>query len=353
MGIQGINEFLRKKDIKFSKEMECKKFFGKRIAIDAGKLLFESSCRVHKSLIMSLKNAAEKYSSRKFKSQFLEDALSGVLFFLKNKMYPIIIFDGERHEAKDACRDKRRNNSDKLREKIHSTLEEYKAMMENPLEAGVNTISDKELRRMRANLPPYISKENIEAFKEILESIGIPHFTAEYEAESLCCSLESEGKVYAVYTSDTDCYAFGISYMITKINPFNDKIEVTRISKILDWISEEFDCEDEERNKKFLRDFCIMIGCDFNTRIPGIGPAKSLTILKQRRRIKKIKDFKTKCLNYKTCKKLLSPRETGISDISLEIDTERTLSGLDSISESSNSTELRSLVKIVSKILKK
>ncbi len=339
MGIEGINAFLKSKNVECFMEFEISRFEGKTIVIDTGKLFVESACRIHKAMIYELKCATDNYSKREFSRRFISDILITLFYFIQNGIKIIVILDGERHPAKDKCRKKRQDSREKIREKIRIATEEYELAMENPLEIGINDNYDTELKKLRAN-NFFFDRKSVEKLKEVLDSLGICHITAEFEAESLCCSLIQEKKAYAVYTSDTDCYAFGVKFIITKINMYRGVGDITNVKKILKWIKKEFEIESTDEAKFILREFCIMCGCDFNSRISGIGPVRSLSLLKNHGKIKKIKSVDTKCLNYKESRKLLSVFETGISEEDLFFDENSFVSNCESVLETFSSTEL-------------
>ena len=71
-----------------------------------------------------------------------------------------------------------------------------------------------------------------------------------------------------------------------------------------------------------------MLGCDFNTNIPRIGPKKSWDLMNKHNSIEEILSNNSKlkdtsdCLNYKKCRELFSKEFTNLkhSDIFFNID---------------------------------
>ncbi len=166
-----------------------------------------------------------------------------------------------------------------------------------------------------------IDKDDIKAFRELIESVGIPTITAKNDGEELCAALCRERKVFAAYTTDTDVLVFGSPVQLRSIK--RSGIEVTHLSSILEecgWSMEQF------------VDFCITIGCDFNKRMRQIGPARALILINKHKSIDNYPDkfgkweLNTDSLRYKECREIF--RQKSSTELCLENLTDNELSNL-------------------------
>ena len=152
----------------------------------------------------------------------------------------------------------------------------------------------------------YIKFSNIDRMKFFGKEIGLPTIFADDEAENLASSLCVERKVAAVWSADTDTYPLGAPVVVKGFEYING---VTHISYVyIPRILKELNLNYSE-----FRDFCILLGTDFNDRMHGIGPKKSLLLINTYRCIEKIEE-ETKhniyCLKYKENRKQLTPYNT-------------------------------------------
>lgn len=110
-----------------------------------------------------------------------------------------------------------------------------------------------------------ITNEQREKAWEITRMMGLPTFQADGEAEALCAYLCIHGYVDAVLSEDTDVLAYGtpffVAYKDYKLS--DEKVKVIHLPSLLatlDYTIEEF------------RDLCILLSCDYNSRIKGFPP---------------------------------------------------------------------------------
>lgn len=346
MGIKGINAFLKGK-IDCFKECDIDMFAGKTIAIDGGFFFMKIAANVNKGMINSLKNATDNYDGREFFNKLMTEALGSILFLVQNRINIIMVFEGKMDPYKIECVEKRREIRNARKEQIEIAKEEYNLSFENPLDYDLPDDFEKKLKKLRAN-DFHLEKAIIPEIQETLKNLGIPVFTAPNDAEAFCCSLVNEGKAFTIYTNDTDCYAFGINHIITRINRRERKFEITDIRMIYNFIQEQFKVDRNEA-KSILRDLCIFCGCDFNRGIPGIGPAKSFKLLKTYGSISNCK-IDTSPLNYDVCLTKFSCFET-LADETL-IDLGKMVTNIDGIIEMYNSRELEFQSRTIKSMLK-
>ncbi|CRG99633.1 endonuclease, putative [Plasmodium relictum] len=128
----------------------------------------------------------------------------------------------------------------------------------------------------------------------------IPIFITKNDAEKECaiqCSHEKD----IVVSDDTDALAFGAPNLIRFIT---NKKKRHIINK------EELLSELNINYEQFI-DFCILSGCDYSAKIPGIGPVKAHEIIKK---YKTIENFlESKAFNKYKNSKLFNEKLNGIS----------------------------------------
>lgn len=115
---------------------------------------------------------------------------------------------------------------------------------------------------------------------QLLKHLGVPVIQAPGDAEALCAHLVREGTVDAVASEDMDTLPFGASIVIRQLNAKRDS-EVIEYS--LPKLLEKLQINQEE-----LVDLCILLGCDYCDKIPGLGPKKALKLIQKHRTIENV-----------------------------------------------------------------
>ncbi|XP_014915972.1 probable flap endonuclease 1 homolog isoform X1 [Poecilia latipinna] len=115
---------------------------------------------------------------------------------------------------------------------------------------------------------------------ELLKCMGVPVIQAPGDAEAHCARLVRHGVVDAVASEDMDTLPFGANVLIRQLNAKKNS-EVVEYS--LPRLLEKLQITHEE-----LVDLCILLGCDYCDKIPGIGPKKALTLIQKHRTIENV-----------------------------------------------------------------
>uniref|UniRef100_A0A3B3C8U1 Zgc:110269 n=1 Tax=Oryzias melastigma TaxID=30732 RepID=A0A3B3C8U1_ORYME len=115
---------------------------------------------------------------------------------------------------------------------------------------------------------------------ELLKHLGVPAIQAPGDAEGLCASLVRQGKAHAAASEDMDTLPFGANILIRQLNAKRDS-EIIEYS--LPKLLEALGISHEE-----LVDLCILLGCDYCDKIPGLGPKKALTLIQKHRTIENV-----------------------------------------------------------------
>jgi flap endonuclease-1 len=304
MGIQGFNKFLKEKGIEYVQNVRLVDFAGYRIAIDGCGWAYTHFAVGHKRNVYAAKDPVTGLDRAVTIAHVYNEFLKFNFVLMSYGITPVWIWDGtpppEKFEEKVKRSQKKKDRKDDIME-LHvnlealSILERTKPMLDA-------------FRKVLANYNT-VSMEEMEQLRSIAEVLGIPSIQAPGEGEAFCASLAEERLVGAVWSTDTDIYAFGTEIQITGFNGADDDgvplVEVTLTSQI----REELSLTQEQ-----LRDFCILCGCDFNVNIAGIGPKRSYDLIVKHASLEAISEARdTECLKYERCRELLSPFESGFS----------------------------------------
>jgi len=197
--------------------------------------------------------------------------LSGLMYrtsnLIESKIKPVFIFDGKPHPLKQKTLNER-----KKRKEI--AQREY----EEALEKG-----DLKKARTKAQQTSRVTDEIIKQSIELLSALGIPYMIAPSEGEAQASYMVKKNDAYAVGSQDFDCLLLGTPVLIrnltsssrrklpgkksyVKVNP-----EIIRLKPNL---------KRHGITQRQLVDMAILIGTDFNEGVKGIGPKKSLDLIK-------------------------------------------------------------------------
>lgn len=98
----------------------------------------------------------------------------------------------------------------------------------------------------------------------------MPVIQAKSEAEAQCAWLNKNKLVEGIIGEDIDSIVFGADILVKNFNRSDIATEID-LNKVLTAL---------EINQNQFIDFCILCGCDYTSKIPGIGPVKALKLLK-------------------------------------------------------------------------
>lgn len=145
-----------------------------------------------------------------------------------------------------------------------------------------------------------ITEEDLQLSRDLFDMMDIPYMKATSEAEAYSSYMCIHEKVDAVLSEDTDVLAYGAPLFLTKIDTVANTVVAISYEKVLDEL---------QMTKETFVDLCIMLGCDYNTNVPKVGPEKSIAFLKKYKSIEEIKDIKEEdkeILHYKRVRELLT-----------------------------------------------
>lgn len=177
----------------------------------------------------------------------------------------IMVFDGNT-SAVEAKADTVQKRAD-ARQKTRDIIQEA----QTAIQEGHATLQDHvELERaMRNNIK--INESDTDDLKTLFTYMNVPYYQAVGEADSLLASLHSAGMVTGVISEDSDILTHGVKLVVRGlIDAANRSAGIVNLYK-LDMVLSGLNMT----MTQFI-DFCIMSGCDYCPRIPGVGPVTAL-----------------------------------------------------------------------------
>ena len=144
--------------------------------------------------------------------------------------------------------------------------------------------------RSKAQQTGRLTDEMIDQAKDLLKALGIPFVQAPSEGEAQACYMVKKGDGYAVGSQDYDCLLVGSPILVRNLTssgkrklPGKEAYKNVNIKQI----RLEENLKSLEISHEQLVDMAILIGTDFNDGIHGIGPKKSLKLIKENGNIEK------------------------------------------------------------------
>jgi DNA excision repair protein ERCC-5 len=149
---------------------------------------------------------------------------------------------------------------------------------------------DEELRSLRAQQKKdrrdadEVTQTMITECQHLLTLFGLPYITAPMEAEAQCAELVHLGLVDGIVTDDSDTFLFGGTRVYK--NMFN-------AAKFVEcYLATDFQSEFSLTREKMIS-IAQLLGSDYTTGIPGIGPVTALELLAEFPDLQNFKDWWT------------------------------------------------------------
>lgn len=297
MGIQNLSKILKSKAPNAMVKRPLSAYMGYRVAIDTSIFLYKYMF-VYGNVIDGLTRL--------------------VLVLLQNGILPVFVLDGKPPKEKSDLLKERKEKREELIDIVHILKYVYEQKEENPqfehytkdeMKQNIRTYGEKHFTKrgyrehllsdddwnMIYDVSPgsqetfekyikeierkiiKIKKEHIEDTQKLMELFGVPCIIAQSEAESLCAVLCKKGIVDAVLSEDMDVLATGGCVLLKN---FSMEKGGSVIEVCLEGVLKELEMD----FSSFL-DMCIMCGCDYTSKIGGIGPTYAYKLMKKHKSI--------------------------------------------------------------------
>ena len=249
-------------DLFKSEKISLKDLHDRVIVIDAYNVLHQFLATIRQRDGTPLKNSKGEITSH----------LTGIYHrtanLVESRIRPIYAFDGKPHPLKSKTLEMRQNR------KVIAEKEWKEA-----LEAG-----DLKRAKSKAQQTSRVTKDILKQSKQLLEALGIPYIQAPSEGEAQASYLVKKGEAFAVGSQDYDCLLVGSPVLIRNLTSSQRRKLPGKeaYSKVYpNQIRLKQNLKSLGLNQKQLVDMAILIGTDFNEGIKGIGPKKSLNLIKK------------------------------------------------------------------------
>jgi flap endonuclease-1 len=258
MGIQNLNTFLKSRVPNSMRRVHMNIYKGKRIAIDTSIYFYRFLYR---------------------NPLYIELFLEQIFKLVQNGLSPIYIFDGIPPVEKQPIIKQRKMRKDNIKDKLKNLKEELTQIESVPKDTDKDdTEIDNKKKKLTREINSaerqliYVTEEHNIQLKHILTLLGIPFLQANGEADALCGELVKRDKVDLVLSDDMDLLVDGGNILLREYNSYSCIVKEYDIDKILKGLN---------FTKKQWIDFCILCGCDYTTRIPGLGPVNSYKLIQK------------------------------------------------------------------------
>lgn len=364
MGIEGLHKVLKTYGVKTSTR-HLSSFSGKRIAVDGPTLttahLSVSHSRVSQEQSLSTLVRERRVDERRALTirGVIERNMRVVHAWVASGADVVWVLDAfkptpEMAEAKRKTTMKRASDRQKVKEELESLRTKLTAYADEHGEVALDglilnqqaaQIADFNARCSYAArdgtnllLVPFESSETVEAAKRFIAlydrvysrlsqdetdawvrvaiACGVPVIEAPDEGERFASALTRGGFADAVMSTDSDTIPHGAPMSIRSISLGMEgtvdlkhaTCEVLELENVL--------ASFPTRTQAELVDLCILLGNDFNTHLPGIGPVRAIAMLASGlKKPEKTSDEDWKNLNIEWCRRFFTQDPEGFSEV--------------------------------------
>jgi flap endonuclease-1 len=300
MGIKGLMKLIKEVSPESVIERNKKHYVSKIIAIDASMQLYQFMIQIR---IQGSDGIEESLTDKNGEiTSHILGFFTRTINLLELGIKPIYVFDGKPPAFKFKELKKRSEQKKKASAEVESLMSKLKVseqvlddhdhdhevVMEDNIDSSmdIETDQDTEQAELRSTINKlnkrnvHITKEQINDIKKLLTYMGVPYVDAPGEAEAQCAELVRTGKAYAVGTEDMDCLTFGAKVMLKSLTDSRTKmVQEIHLDKVLSGMKLSYE--------QFI-DLCILCGCDYSGTISGIGPKKSIQLIRKHGSIEEI-----------------------------------------------------------------
>ena len=243
------------------KKITLEDLTGRSIAVDAFNTLYQFLSMIRQSDGTPLMDRDGRITSH----------LSGLYFrsaaLLEIGLKPVYVFDGKPPELK------RKTIMERVSAKMQAEKEWKEALQKGETKKAFS----------RATRTSRLTDEMVDESCDLLDALGIPWIKAPSEGEAQISHMAKKGDVWAAASQDYDALLFGTPTLVRYLTlagkrrlPSGKKVDVTPEIIALNEVLGTLKVTREQ-----LIDMAILIGTDFNDGVRGIGPKKSLDLLRR------------------------------------------------------------------------
>jgi len=245
--------------------MSLNNFKGKSIAIDFSIVAYQKFHELLPGYIIFNDDDFFEVNWNDFKYRWKGAIIDFIFQMIKREITPICVLDGAKNELK-------KNENLKREKQRERSVELYEIAKKNYLDSLGTFVQNDALEKYQNAFRQQVKFDNsmINDIAVILRMLKIPVLESTEEADFLIASLHQEGKIDAVFSSDTDLIVYGIDKLL--ISYHNQQFEMVDRKHLLDTL---------EINEEMLVDIAVMLGTDYNDKVADVGPVRALKLIRE------------------------------------------------------------------------
>lgn len=198
------------------------------------------------------------------KQRWLGSMLEIFFSLIKKEIIVIVILDGKALPIK-------KNEHEKREEKRQRREELFQIAQENYFNScGEFNKDDNTLEKYQSAFKNQVrfNFEFLETFISLIKELKLPILQCIEEADILIAALFREGKISGALSTDTDLLIYGVTPLIISFK--QKEFELVDRDKFM---------EDTELTNQMLLDIAVLLGTDYNDKVPNIGAVKALKFI--------------------------------------------------------------------------
>ncbi len=253
MGIQGLSKLIKQHAPKAIKPRVLQDYRGQCIALDASLAIWQ--------VVMAKAYFGRDHNvnSKKHFVGHVTGILGRTLWLLEYGITPIFVFDGIPPVEK--------TRTIEARQAVKTRAKERMSKIKHPSDVPSTLLAQS----------TSVSFEQMEECRELVRLCGVPVVEAPGEAEAQCAEMVKRScGVVGVATEDMDALTFGAPVLLRGLNSGHRGAD----NPVL-----EYHLADVLRGLKLTMeqfiDLCILLGCDYSSKLPGVGPVKAFEAIKK------------------------------------------------------------------------
>lgn len=251
------------KDILEYDSVELSSLSQKKIAIDSFNMLYQFLASIRQSDGNPLTDSKGEVTSH------LKGLFNRCVYFKKNNIKAVFVFDGK---------------APKLKEKERELRAQKKAQADKKFQDAVDQGLMEEARKYASGTSK-LNSAMIDEAKELIQAFGFPIVEAPSEGEAQAAKLAKQSQVFAAASQDFDSLLFGTPYLLRNIS-VSSKRKIAGTSAYKDIPIEFYDLKKNLENLRLTQDELIIVailaGTDFNPGgVKGIGPKKAIKLVQE------------------------------------------------------------------------
>lgn len=266
MGVTNLMNLIKTYAPKAIKYKNISDYKGKVLGIDANLMLYK--------IVMAIRRGGKDIKKGDIVTTHIHGLLQKIIGLRKYGIIPVFVFDSSFPDIKEETLKKRK----KIREGYKKKYEE----------AQIKNLQDE--KKKYFYLQSDITKKEIKDVRNLIKIFGYQIIDSKEEADSELAVLSKKGVIDGVITDDLDILLFG-GKNILKMFTVDKKKQIQEVD--LDVLLKELDI-----TQKQLIDIGIITGCDYCTKVKGIGPIKAYKLIKEYKSLDNLKKRKIIGLDF-------------------------------------------------------